>query len=931
MKNLEDVFTISDTDSFCKQADTPNRFQGFCVDVPASSHAISRIQQCQSEETQSNYGSIHQWFEEQVDRTPDAIALSFQGQELTYNALNQRSNQLAHYLKSLGLRSGELVAISTNRCMEMVICFLGVMKAGAAYVPIDPAYPHERRAYKLQDANVRFILTQKHLVPFLPEHKSRVICPDADWQDIAQYSTENLPMLTRADDLAYVIYTSGSTGNPKGVAIVHRGMVHHSKAIVQEFELQAGDRVLQFSSMSFDIIVEEVFPSLVSGATIVLRTEESVSSTRQFLEFIKQERITVLNLPTAFWHGLVSGLELLQVPMPPDVRLLIVGGEKASRAIYARWLQSIGQYPRWLNAYGPTETTVTATIFDPIAEGYDPSEADIPIGRPLPNSQIYILDENLNPLPDGEIGEMYIAGPGLAREYLNLPERTASKFIANPFSDRPEAKLYRTGDTARYLPNGTLEFIGRIDFQVKIRGFRIELLEIENYLEKYPATQKAMVLVREDVPGEKRLVAYIIPKHRQQIDVPALRGFLQTKLPEYMIPAAVVVMENFPITPNGKVDRAAFPPPQVADLVQDREVVLPVDGLESQLLNIWENLLNIKPIGTTDNFMDLGGTSLLAARLVDQIDHKFQQSLPLSTIFTSPTIKQLAQILRQTNIPKQNLSLVEIQPHGSKPPLFLFEGVSIYHPLIPYLGPDQPIYGLIALRKDGVNGPANQIEEIASYYINELVKVQPEGPYYLGGLSFGGIVAFEVAQQLAARGQETRFVFMFDAMLPSAYKPVSVYQRLRFHSKKVAKQGLGYIINLILDRSTNVVDRINILMRKMVSRYRKTKEVKQSTCTIEYLMVKQMIDESERAYVPKPYHGKVVMFRAMDAQESESVNLDADLGWKPYVKDGMTIYDVPGDHLGILLEPNVGAIGNRMKLLLQDSYAANDRQHHMSN
>ncbi|MGL5062519.1 MAG: non-ribosomal peptide synthetase [Microcoleus sp.] len=900
------------------------------MDVPASSHAISSVQQCQSEETKSNYASIHQWFEEQVDRTPDAIALSFQGQELTYSALNQRSNQLAHYLKALGVQPDELVAICMNRCMEMVIYFLGVMKAGAAYVPIDPAYPHERRAYKLQDANVRFILTQKHLVPFLPKCKARAICPDEDWQEIGQYSTENLPMLTQADDLAYVIYTSGSTGNPKGVAIVHRGMVHHSKAIVQAFDLQVGDRVLQFSSMSFDIIVEEVFPSLVSGATIVLRTEDSISSTRQFLDFIEQERITVLNLPTAFWHGLVGGLELLQVPMPPNVRLVIVGGEKASRAIYAQWLQQVGQYPRWLNAYGPTETTVTATIFDPIAEGYDPSEAEIPIGRPLPNSQIYILDENLNALPDGEIGEMYIGGPGLARGYLNLPDRTASKFIPNPFSDRPGAKLYKTGDNARYLPNGTLEFIGRIDFQVKIRGFRIELLEIENYLEKYPSTQKAMVLAREDVPGERRLVAYIIPKHGQQIDRPALRTFLQTKLPAYMIPAAIVVMENFPITPNGKVDRGAFPAPQVADLVQDSEVVLPVDGLESQILKIWKNLFNIESIGTTDNFMDLGGTSLLAARLIDQIDHNFQQSLPLSTIFTSPTIKQLAQILRQTNSPKQNLSLVEIQPHGSKPPLFLFEGVSIYYPLIPYLSPDQPVYGLIALTKDGVNGPTNRIEEIASYYINELVKVQPEGPYYLGGLSFGGIVAFEVAQQLAARGQETSFVFMFDAMLPSAYKPVSFDRWLRFHSKKVAEQGLGYIINLILDRSANVVDRITIMIRKMISRYRKTKELKQSNCTIEYLMVKQMIDESERAYVPKPYHGKVVMFRALDSQELENVNLDADLGWKPYLKDGMTIYDIPGDHLGILLEPNVGAIGNRMKLLLQDSCPEKARKHYIS-
>ncbi|MCC3512101.1 MAG: amino acid adenylation domain-containing protein [Oscillatoriales cyanobacterium] len=920
MMNSQDVLTSRDGYLPNQETDSLKTTHDVCVDLPLHSQDISSVEDSQVDRTPSDYVSIHQWFEAQVKETPDAIALSFQGQELTYDALNQRANQLAHYLQALGVQPDELIAISMNRCMEMVICFLGVMKAGAAYVPIDPAYPHERRAYKLRDAAVRFILIQQDLVKFLPEHNARVICPDTDWHDMAPYSTENLSLLTTPEHLAYVIYTSGSTGNPKGVMITHRGMVHHSKAIAQAFNLQAGDRVLQFSSMSFDIIIEEVFPSLVSGATIVLRTEDCISSTRQFLEFIEQERITILDLPTAFWHGLVSGLSLLGVPMSPDVRLVIVGGEKASRALYAEWRQLVGEYPRWLNTYGPTETTVTATIFDPIAESYDlSSEADIPIGRPLPNSQIYILDENLNPVPDGDIGELYIGGPGVARGYLNLAERTASKFIANPFSDRPGDKLYITGDTCRYLPNGTLEFIGRIDFQVKIRGFRIELLEIETYLEQYPSVQQGIVLAREDVPGEKRLVAYIIPKPGQPIQVSELRSFLQTKLPAYMIPAAVVVMDSFPMTPNGKVDRRGFPEPQVADLVTNSEVVLPIDGLEAQLVQIWEQILNIKPIGTTDNFMDLGGTSLLAARLADKIDQKFQQKVPLSIIFQAPTIKQLSQILRQGDIPNQSLSLVEIQPKGSQPPLFLFEGVSIYHPLIPYLGLDQPIYGLIAVVKDGVHGPVNQVEAIADYYINELVKVQPEGPYYLGGLSFGGIVAFEVAQKLAAKGQETALLVMFDSMLPSAYKPLPIQQRLRFHVQKIAKQGVGYIVSSVVDKITTVTDGMTMLARKTIGRDNKVKEPTESmSYTTDYLIREKIIDLAERAYAPKPYAGKVVMFRAQDSQDGISVILDPDLGWKPYLKDGLTIYDVPGDHLSILLEPNVGAIGNRMKLLLEE-------------
>ena len=916
----QDVLTSGDGYLPNQETDALKTTHDVCVDVPLYTHDISSVEDSQVDRTRSHYVSIHQWFEAQVKQTPDAIALSFQGQELTYDALNQRANQLACYLQALGVQPDELIAISMNRCMEMVICFLGVMKAGAAYVPIDPDYPRERRSYQLQDAAVRFILIQQHLVEFLPEHNARVICPDTNWHEIAPYSTENLSRMTDPEHLAYVIYTSGSTGYPKGVMIAHRSMVHHSKAIAQTFNLGSGDRVLQFSSMSFDTIIAEVFPSLVSGATIVLRTEDCISSTRQFLEFIEQERITILHLPTAFWHGLVSGLSLLRVPMSPDLRLVAVGGEKASRAVYGEWRQLVGQYPRWLNAYGPTENTVTATIFDPIAEDYDlSSKADIPIGRPLPNSQIYILDENLNLVPDGDIGELYIAGPGLARGYLNLAERTASNFVANPYSDRPYDKLYRTGDTARYLPNGTLEFIGRIDFQVKIRGFRIELLEIETYLEQYPSVQQGIVLAREDVPGEKRLVAYIIPKHGQPIQVSALRSFLQTKLPAYMIPAAFVVMESFPMTPNGKVDRRGFPEPQVVDLFQYGEVVLPADVLETQLLHIWEQVLNIKPIGTADNFMDLGGTSLLAARLADKIDEKFQQSLPLSIIFQAPTIKQLADILRQGHIPSQSLSLVEIQPKGSVPPLFLFEGVSIYYPLIPYLGRERPIYALISLVKDRMNGPLNQVEAIADYYINELVKVQPEGPYYLAGLSFGGIVAFEVAQKLAAKGQEIGLLVMFDSILPSGYKPLPLQQRLRFHAQKIAKQGIGYIVSSVVDKIMTLTDPMTRPARKTIGRYFKAKEPTESmSYTTDYLMTVKIIRQAERAYVPKPYAGKVIMFRALDSEDGLSVSLDPDLGWKPYVKDGLTIYDVPGDHLGILKEPNVGTIGNRIKLLLEE-------------
>lgn len=926
MIDSENLSQDSDSYSPSRPVDALDLLDNFHQDVPASSQTVSFTRKVQPalivpkldlpELAASEYMSIHQWFEAQVEQTPDAIAVSSQGQTLTYQVLNQRANQLAHHLKTLGVQPEELVAISMHRCPEMVICFLGVLKAGAAYVPIDPTYPHERRAYKLKDAQVRFILTQQHLVESLPDHSACVICPDTEWSAIAHHSSENLPMLTRPQDLAYVIYTSGSTGNPKGVMITHQGMMHHTRAIVQAFDLQVGDLVLQFSSMSFDIIVEEVYPSLVRGATLVLRTEASINSTRNFLEFIAQEQITVLNLPTAFWHGLVSGLTLLNVSLPPAVRLLIVGGEKASSSIYAEWQKLVGPYPRWLNAYGPTETTVTATIFDPIAAGYDPSQAEIPIGYPLPNSQIYILDENLQPVPEGEIGEMYIGGPGLARGYLNLAERTASKFIANPLSDQPESRLYRTGDTARYLADGSLEFIGRIDFQVKIRGFRIELAEIETYLEQYPAVQQSIVLAREDVPGEKRLAAYIIPKPGQQPNRSELRAFLQTKLPEYMIPAAVIVLEIFPMLPNGKVDRRAFPEPQVTDLVQARELVLPSSALEAQLVKIWEQVLSIKPISTTDNFMDLGGTSLLVARLADQIDQQLNQTLSLAVIFQAPTIKQLAQVLQQQDAINQNPSLVAIQPQGSRPPLFLFEGASIYHPLIPYLGLDQPIYGLIAMVKDGINGPINQVEEIAAHYIQEMVKIQPEGPYYLGGLSFGGIIAFEVAQQLATQGQKTEVLALFDTILPSAVSPLDPYERLQFHSKKIAQHGVSYLVHRVTDKVQKAVGQLRLRYPNAPQNAEQSKlQPQPGSKTADYFMLRAIDDRAEAAYRLKPYGGEVVVFRALNDPDMEGAKVDADLGWTPY-STGLKIYGVPGDHLSILKEPNISILGDQLKQLL---------------
>ncbi len=870
---------------------------------------------------------IHQLIEAQVERTPDAIAVVFEDQQLTYRELNSRANQLAHYLQGLGVKPDVLVAISVERSIEMVIGFLGILKAGGAYVPLDPSYPHERRAYKLQDSQTAVILTQERLVASLPDHNASVICLDADWELIAQQRSENPVSETTVQNLAYVIYTSGSTGKPKGVMITHQGMVNHTIAIAKQFDLKNSDHVLQFSSMSFDIIIEELFPALLSGATVIFRTEEMLSSTASFLQFVEREQVSILNFPTAFWHELVNGMSLLKQPMPTSVRLVVVGGEKASRSAYSTWLQLVGEYPRWLNTYGPTETTVTATVYDPLAAPEtDHARTDIPIGRPIANVQTYILDQQLQPVPIGVPGELYIGGAGLGRGYLNRPDLTREKFIPNPFSDEPNARLYKTGDTVRYLPDGNIEFIGRIDFQVKIRGFRIELMEIERVVEQHPAVQQAVVIAREDVPGDKRLVAYLVPKPEQTFTTSELRRFVKEKLPDYMVPSAVVQMDTLPLTPNDKVDRRALPAPDLTRQEPSETFIAPRDELEVQLTKIWEQVLGIQPIGIQDNIFELGVHSLLAARLANQIEKAFNKNLPLTTIFQAPTIEQLAHILRQEAWSAPCSSLFVIQPGAARPPLFcihvLGEGLSFYRPLARYLGQEQPLYGLAAQILDEQQAPPNQIEELAAYYIKEMQALQPEGPYFLAGVSFGGQVAFEIARQLMGQGQAVGLVALLDSESPGESQELSQLQRVSVHISNFFQSGPAYILN-----------KVNIKIEELSRRFQliSCKFYQWSGHPLpQRLRLLSILEENRQAeakYVPQVYPGQVTLFRSVDDQKYFSrAYLESGYGWQNLAAGGVEIHDIPGDHLGILAEPNVQVLGEKLSKCLEQAQLAQPHQ-----
>ena len=596
---------------------------------------------------------VHERFGEQAERTPDAIAAVCGDEQLTYQELNLRANQLAHHLRTLGVGPDVLVGICVERSLEMVVGLLGILKAGGAYVPLDPSYPAARLKFILGDARTPVLLTQERLVEGLPEeHKTRVVRLDADWPVIARKSGENFTSRATADNLAYMIYTSGSTGQPKGVMIDHRALSGYVAAAIAAYETTASDRVLQFASLSFDASVEEIFPTLTCGGTLVLRSDRMVDSMQRFVRECAERAISVLDLPTAFWHELVLAFDSEGLALPPSVRLVIIGGEKALAERVARWHAHTAQTPRparLINTYGPTEATVVSSLCElrPGASHDPVTRSEVPIGRPLGNATIYILDGSLNPLPIGMPGELHVGGSVLARGYINRPELTYERFIPDPFSDAPEARLYKTGDIARWRSDGNIEFLGRVDDQVKIRGFRVEPAEVEAVLGQHPALRGNAVLALMDASGDERLVAYVVPHRRAAPTARELGGYLKERLPEYMVPSVFSTLERLPLTPSGKVDRRALPAPDPSGFRAENSYAEPRTPVEERLVEIWEEVLGLGRVGINDDFFELGGHSLLATRVISRVRKAFQVELPLISLFEEPTIAGLALAVTQ--------------------------------------------------------------------------------------------------------------------------------------------------------------------------------------------------------------------------------------------------------------------------------------------
>jgi amino acid adenylation domain-containing protein len=833
---------------------------------------------------------IHQLFEEQVERSPDAEAVLFEDKQLTYRELNQRANSLAHHLRTLGVGPEVLVGICVERSLEMVVGLLGILKAGGAYVPLDPAYPPERLAFMLEDASVGVLLTQARLVESLPKHQGPIVCLDTDWEIIERQSEENPGCSLTPENLAYVIYTSGSTGKPKGVLVAHSGVSNLATALIRISNVQPNTRVLQFCSLSFDGSVTELVMALLSGATMVMGTRDSLLPGANLIQLLRNFEVTTVAL-------LPSVLAVLPVNELPALRTIIAAGEACSRELVAKW--SSGR--RFFNGYGPTECTVCTTI----VECSDSTQAP-PIGRPLPNTQVYILDAQKQLVPIGVPGELYIGGVGVTRGYLNRPEITADRFILNPFSNDLGSRLYKTGDLVRYLSDGNIEFLGRIDHQVKIRGFRIELGEIEAVLRQNPAVQDAVVIGQEYDLHDKRLVAYVVPSQEQVLSTSELRSYLKQKLPDHMVPSAFVRLEALPLTPNDKVDRRALPMPDGTRSLEET-FAPPLTLFEEVLANIWSEVLRLDSVGIHDNFFELGGHSLLAVRLLAQIEKTFGKNLPLSTLFQSPTIEQLANILRQKGGSAPCQTLVVIQSAGSKRPLFfihvLGEGLKFCRSLASHLDPEQPIYGLAVGIMDEVS--VNKIEDVVAYYIKEMRSIQPEGPYLLAGIYCGGRIAYEMAQQLHEQGQKVALVALLDTLKDGeAVKIIPVQKRVLAHWKNFLRIGPTYLLS-----KRRLGEAKKRLMSIYCQFYERLGLPSPQACQ-SFTYRKKKEEGMEWVFAPKQvYPDRVTLFRPID----NIGFIDPDLGWSELAPGGLEIHDVPGDTFSMLEEPQVQGLAEKLR------------------
>lgn len=867
---------------------------------------------------------IHQLFEEQVRLNPQATAIVCEEQSLTYFELNRRANRLARHLIRLGVRPDGRVALCMERSPEMMVGILAVLKAGGAYVPLDPAYPVERLEYMLADSAPIVLLM--HLSPDLRVALSAVLRASSiplvdlqadalEWTDIPGDDLNPATPDLTPQHLAYVIYTSGSTGRPRGVMVGHSNVVRLFSSTRDWFSFDRNDVWTLFHSYAFDFSVWEIWGALLHGAKLVIVPRVTTRSPREFCSLLCTEGVTILNQTPGAFRQLIAAQD---VETQHRLRCVIFGGEALEVSALRPWYErDLNRKTRLINIYGITETTVHVT-YCPLEEADTIVSGPSPIGRRIPDLKIFILDEYLRPAPIGATGEMYVGGPGVARGYLNRPELTAERFIVDPFSADPGARLYKTGDLARFRPGGDMEYMGRNDQQVKIRGFRIEPGEIEARLAEHPGVHEAIVLVREDHPGDKRLVAWITAKGDSTTDAEALRRHLSALLPEYMVPAAYVFLEKIPLTPNGKVDHKALPSPQ-AGAYATREYEPPTGKRETTVARVWAEVLKRDRIGRNDNFFDLGGHSLLIVRVTRML-RQFGIETTVANLFNHPTVAAFAESLSRIAPGAGNRGVLQIR-EGTQPPLFMVhdgDGEDLYiSALTQYLPADLSVYGLPCVPAD--EPQPRTMQAMAHRLIALMQQVASTGPYRLAGWSFGGVLAYEIAQQLLDRGEAVEFLGLIDALNPESLGSGESHNRTPEEVLRdlCEKQRMARSQERSSESSSEIAD-LSLSFDELFSHYSAIQALPGSfedltpqEARLECIKQENLLQVME-AYHPRPIGIPVHLFAAGERVRG-GPSPTASLGWENCVPEYLLhVQTMSGNHVSLLRRPHIRTLGLRL-------------------
>jgi amino acid adenylation domain-containing protein len=883
---------------------------------------------------------LHRHIERHAVERPDAIALRFQEQTLTYGELNRRANQLALDLRQRGVTREVPVAVCITPCLEIAVCLLAIFKVGGVYVPLDPTHPRERLALMLDDTQPQVLLTQSHLIETLPATIVRTVCLDCDAPRIQSLPALDLDLPIDLDQTASIIYTSGTTGKPKGVMASYRNLANYVLLARDRYGVDETFVMPAFARFTFSITMFELLLPLVAGGTLIVLERDHILDFQRLTRTLAQ--VTMLHTSPSLMRKLLAYIQDqgMDGRTFDAIRHASVGGDMADASLLEQ-MKTVFTQAEVFVIYGCSEISCMGCTY-PVLRDNHPTVSRV--GQPFKNVLVRLYDPQQNLVPIGVTGEIYFGGVGVTKGYLHRPELTREKFVLIDGQ-----RFYRTGDLGRWDADGQLTILGRSDFQIKVRGIRIELGDIETALRQAPGVREGIVMARtlgvsdtHRAHTEKSLVAYVVLDGPP--DIASIRQFLSHKLPDYMVPAAFVVLEAMPVNLNQKVDRNALPEPTAENIAGLQAIVPPRDNLEAQLVNIWESVLRMKPIGIRNNFFELGGDSLQAVQILTQIEHQLGRRLAITSALDAPTIESLAEVLRRPAADGPESDIVPLKVGGRKPPLFCLYGVLLYRELAQHLDADQPVYGVYLQEEvellrtgnlDQFNELFSSVPAAAARYLASIRTIQPCGPYYLAGESFGGVIAYEIAQQLRAAGETVALVALLDTRAPNLHAQLSRVQKLKIHAEALLEKGPNYLLFRFqrsmaesrkqwVARTYKIREQVEALLKPgssllipvLTEPAVKVTEPKVASITVVEDLREAARDKASAAYMPQTYDGPILLFRAMEQDRFEAG--DRTLGWGSRTPQ-LQVLDIPGNHLSILKDPNVQGLAAQLQSYLGES------------